>query len=228
MPSNAKLVPVAALALLVLPRAPADARSGGYGDYDATGTVSWYGEELTGRRTASGDRFDPAAITLAHRTLPLGSFVEVTALSTGRTIIARVNDRGPGRRDRVADLSRGAMQALGAMGRSTASVRLRAVRPDPLQIAALRAARFDRTPAFPVSAKLESARSTRGYSLQVATFSSEMRARSLARALGGSVVSAGTSWRVKLGPYKGANALQRARDAAAARGYGDARILAED
>ena len=178
MPSNTKLAPLIALTLLLAPGTAATARSAGYGDYDATGTASWYGDELTGRRTASGDRFDPAAITLAHRTLPLGSFVEVTALATGRTIIAKVTDRGPGRRDRVADLSRGAMQALGTMGRSTAAVRLRAVTPDPMQIAALRVARFDRTPAFPV--KLAAFGNERGYSLQIATFSSEARARSIA------------------------------------------------
>ena len=224
MPSNARFAPVAALTLLLAPAA-ANARTAGHDSYEATGTVSWYGEELTGRRTASGDRFDPAAITIAHRTLPLGSFVEITALDTGRTIIARVNDRGPGRRDRVADLSRGAMQALGTMGRSTASVRLRAVTPDPLQIAALRVARFDRTPPFPV--KLAAFTDEHAYSIRIATFSSEARARSLAGALSGNAMPAGGLWQVKLGPYRGA-AVQRARDAAAARGYGDARILAED
>lgn len=226
MPSNAKLAPFIAAALLLVPCASSAAERSAYGAYDATGTASWYGEELAGNRTASGERYDPAAITIAHRTLPLGSFVEITALDSGRTIIARVNDRGPGRRDRVLDLSRGAMQALGATGRSITPVRVRAVTPDPLQIAALRVARFDRTPS--PAAKLPRGTGNRSYSLQIATFSSELRARSLAKALGAAVVSTGQLWRVFLGGLRGADALQRARDAVAAHGYGDVRILVED
>lgn len=100
----------------------------GAGTYEAVGYASWYGEELRGNRTASGERFDPAGITAAHRTLPLGSFAEVTALDSGRTVTVRINDRGPHRRDREIDLSRGAAELLAA-GRSVFSVRVRAVRP---------------------------------------------------------------------------------------------------
>lgn len=228
MPSNAKLAPVLAGALLFLSGVASAAERTSYGAYDATGTASWYGEELTGRRTASGDLFDPAAITVAHRTLPLGSFVEITALDSGRTIIARVTDRGPGRRDRVLDLSRGAMQALGTSGHATTAVRIRAVRPDAFQIAALRVARFDRMPLVPPPASLAPFGTGRSYSVQIATFSSETRARTLGHALGGTVAPVGSLWRVRLGPFKGADAVQRARDAAVSRGYGDARILAED
>ena len=66
--------------------------------FDRVGVATWYGEELKGARTASGTPFDPSAITAAHRTLPLNSYVEVTALDTGRTLLVLVNDRGPGRR----------------------------------------------------------------------------------------------------------------------------------
>jgi len=102
---------------------PIDAAS-----YDAVGYASWYGEELRGNRTANGERFDPAGVTAAHRTLPLGSFAEVTALDTGRTIVVRINDRGPHPRGRVIDLSRGAADLL-AKGRSIFAVRVRAVAP---------------------------------------------------------------------------------------------------
>ncbi|GAA3266946.1 hypothetical protein GCM10020258_36600 [Sphingomonas yabuuchiae] len=67
-----------------------------YGKYDATGQASWYGHELAGRRTATGKRFDPDDVMIAHRTLPLESMVEVTDVDTGRAIVARVGDRGRG------------------------------------------------------------------------------------------------------------------------------------
>ena len=107
------------------------ASAASYGDYETTGLASWYGEEAAGNRTASGARFDPGAITAAHRTLPLGSFAEVTSLDTGQSIVVLINDRGPGRRDRVIDLSRGAAQQLGFGGRSVAHVRVRAIMPSP-------------------------------------------------------------------------------------------------
>jgi rare lipoprotein A len=76
-------------------------------DYDDVGYASWYGEELAGNATANGESFNPGGITAAHKTLPLPSYVEVTALDTGRTILVRVNDRGPMVNDRLIDLSRG-------------------------------------------------------------------------------------------------------------------------
>ena len=103
--------------------------------YDAVGYATWYGEEMQGSDTASGQPFDPAGITAAHRTLPLGSIVEVTALDTGRTILALVNDRGPGRADLEIDLSRGAAQSLGVTGVAPVRVRLVAASsPDMLAL----------------------------------------------------------------------------------------------
>ncbi len=102
--------------------------------YDEVGFASWYGEEVGGGRTASGEPFNPDAITAAHNSLPLGSFVEVTALDSGRTIVVLVNDRGPGADNRLIDLSRGAAQSLGLNG--LAPVRVRLVTPPlPEQIA---------------------------------------------------------------------------------------------
>jgi rare lipoprotein A len=107
--------------------------------YDAVGYASWYGEEMGGGRTAAGQPFDPAAITAAHNSLPLGSFVEITALDTGRTIVALVNDRGPGAGDRLIDLSRGAAQLLGIT--ALAPVRVRLINPPPPDQLALRQGR---------------------------------------------------------------------------------------
>jgi rare lipoprotein A len=96
--------------------------------YDAVGYASWYGSE-SGNRTANGEKFRPGWITAAHTTLPLPTYVEVTALDTGRRIIVRVNDRGPFARGRIIDLSRGAAEALGMRAQGHVPVRVRRVEP---------------------------------------------------------------------------------------------------
>ena len=97
--------------------------------YDMLGYASWYGSE-SGNRTANGERFRAAWITGAHVTLPLPSYVEVTALDSGRTILVRVNDRGPfSGKGRVIDLSRGAAEQLGIRAQGHAAVRVRIVDP---------------------------------------------------------------------------------------------------
>ncbi len=96
--------------------------------FDMLGYASWYGSE-SGNRVALGERFRPKWITGAHTTLPLPTYVEVTALDTGRTILVRVNDRGPFVRDRIIDLSRGAAEQLGIRARGLAAVRVRRVEP---------------------------------------------------------------------------------------------------
>jgi rare lipoprotein A len=75
------------------------------------GVASWYGAELAGHRTASGERFNPAQLTAAHRTLPIGSQVRVTY--QGRSVVVRINDRGPFAGHRVIDLSRAAAEEIG-------------------------------------------------------------------------------------------------------------------
>jgi rare lipoprotein A len=75
------------------------------------GVASWYGAELAGHRTASGERFNPAELTAAHRTLPLGSQVRVTY--QGHSVVVRINDRGPFAGHRVIDLSRAAAEEIG-------------------------------------------------------------------------------------------------------------------
>jgi rare lipoprotein A len=98
-------------------------------DYDEVGYASWYGEERAGRATANDETFNPGAVSAAHKTLPLPSYVEVTALDTGRTILVRVNDRGPMAGDRLIDLSRGAAEQPGISEDGTAAVRVRRTYP---------------------------------------------------------------------------------------------------
>ncbi|WP_442802165.1 septal ring lytic transglycosylase RlpA family protein [Sphingobium sp. CR2-8] len=106
--------------------------------YDMLGYASWYGSE-SGNHTANGERFRAKWITAAHVSLPLPSYVEVTALDTGRTLLVRVNDRGPfSGRGRVIDLSRGAAEELGIRAQGHAPVRVRLVDPPEKDKARLR------------------------------------------------------------------------------------------
>lgn len=97
--------------------------------YHATGIASWYGTKFHGRRTSSGEPFDMHRFTAAHRTLPLPSYVEVTNLANGRSLVVRVNDRGPFKKDRLIDLSYAAAARLGFADRGTTRVEVRAVGP---------------------------------------------------------------------------------------------------
>ena len=79
---------------------------------NAQGKVAWYGRKFAGRKTASGQRFNPAALTMAHKSLPFGTRVKVTNLKNNRSVIVRVNDRGPNTADRIGDLSQAAAVQL--------------------------------------------------------------------------------------------------------------------
>jgi rare lipoprotein A len=85
------------------------------------GTASWYAES---RGTASGEKYSPASMTAAHRTLPFGTMVKVTNLSTNCTAVVRINDRGPFAKSRIIDVSKAAAQQLKMIGSGTASVQI--------------------------------------------------------------------------------------------------------
>jgi rare lipoprotein A len=100
-------------------------------DYDERGIASWYGEQFHGRPTSSGEPFDMNQLSAAHRTLPLPSFVRVTNLTNGESVILRVNDRGPfaDPGSRIIDVSYAAAIRLGMVRTGTANVRVQAVEP---------------------------------------------------------------------------------------------------
>jgi rare lipoprotein A len=100
--------------------------------YDRDGIASWYGTAFHGRRTANGEIFDMHALTAGHPTLPLPSYAYVTNLDNGRTILVRVNDRGPYVKDRLIDLSRRSATELAYNGHGLARVRVRYAGPAPL------------------------------------------------------------------------------------------------
>jgi rare lipoprotein A len=97
------------------------------------GKASWYGGRFNGRQTANGETYDMYALTCAHRTLPLGSWVRITNLHNKMTLLLRVNDRGPMSSGLIVDLSYGAAQKLGVAG--LAKVRIEAVSPADPEVA---------------------------------------------------------------------------------------------
>lgn len=92
--------------------------------YDETGIASWYGDEFAGRKTANGEIFNPKQISAAHKTLPMPSNVRVTNLENGKSIVVRVNDRGPFKPGRIIDLSRAGADLLGYRNNGVARVRV--------------------------------------------------------------------------------------------------------
>jgi len=253
------------------------------GAYDDVGYASTDGADAGPRQTANGETFNPAGVTAAHKTLPMPSYVEVTALDTGRTILVRVNARGPFANNRLIDLSEGAARQLGILGQPYAGVRVRRVNPSEPERAVLRqgmtAAERNETPesllkilreklvklpapngtaGSPAPSAIEGGRgpsqmslqdsrfireggasTTRGkaeqsndigtaqpYIVQIAAFSSRIRADAFARKMG--AAASGTPhngvYRVYFGPYANKAAAQHGLLRARQAGNADARI----
>lgn len=112
------------LAILTLAAVPVFAQAGDSRSPVGEGMASYYSNEFAGGRTASGERFDPGAMTAAHRTLAFGSHVAVTNLATGQEVVVRVNDRGPWGKGRIIDISYAAAKQIGMHRSGTARVRL--------------------------------------------------------------------------------------------------------
>ncbi len=98
--------------------------------YRERGVASWYGKKFHGQRTANGETYDMYAMTAAHKTLPLPSYLRVRNLNNGKSVIVRVNDRGPFRENRIVDLSYAAAAKLGIIGTGTGVVEVEALSGD--------------------------------------------------------------------------------------------------
>ncbi|NBB93042.1 MAG: septal ring lytic transglycosylase RlpA family protein [Gammaproteobacteria bacterium] len=184
--------------------------------YREQGTASWYGTKFHGRPTSSGEPYDLYKLTAAHRTLPLPTWVEVTRLDTGQTIVVRVNDRGPFHPDRIIDLSWAAASKLGMTELGTAPVEVRAITFDD---GSRRTPRPARLPVF----------------VQVGAFSERDRARAVARELERAGIgpieterartSVGRVWRVRLGPVDEMTRAIALVESVARLGLGQARYV---
>jgi rare lipoprotein A len=170
-------------------------------DYKERGTASWYGTKFHGKRTSSGEPYDLYAMTAAHKTLPLPTYVEVTNLKNGRSVIVKVNDRGPFHDDRLIDLSYTAAAKLDILPYGTGQVEVRAIDTEQsVKIATL----------TDTAAATATAQENQTLYLQVGAFSSRdnaqrMQADLLSQNIGAvriveATTDAGTFFKVQVGP----------------------------
>lgn len=200
-------------------------------DYDETGMASWYGQQFNGRPTASGERFDMNALTAAHKTLPLPGLVEVTNVETGRSIVVRINDRGPFSDGRIIDLSRGSAEALGLLQRGVGEVRVRYLGRAP-RLGTGRPTQYAAADAPPPPRRSAPPPPESGpYWIQAGAFRDPGAARRVADGLGERArvqeAERGDSlmYRVLVGPWPDPDAAETARQAVVARGYADALLI---
>lgn len=196
-------------------------------NYVERGTASWYGTKFHGRLTSTREPYDMYQFTAAHKTLPLPSYARVTRLDTGKSVVVRINDRGPFVGDRLIDLSYAAAVKLGIHMTGTAPVEVRVLHPGDDRLANL--------PMPPAPAKPQMVRSAGRNYLQVAAFSARANAFALRRKLRNagfdsvrvySMRSAhGKIYRVRLGPLLGAAEASSLRDRLRERGFGEANLL---
>ena len=195
-------------------------------NYRARGVASWYGKKFHGRRTSSGEPYDMFAMTAAHTVLPLPSFVRVTSLSNGKSVVVKVNDRGPFLHNRLIDLSYAAALKLGITKSGTGKVEIVAIDASEMDSFNTQSQRISGTAGGEVDmvARAVSAGSAAQFSLQLGSFSELDNALRLRQKLrqGGYLVfpesdqqltAAGAPYRVVSGPYSSFVDAQRAQSA---------------
>jgi rare lipoprotein A len=177
--------------------------------YEAEGIASWYGRKFHGQRTSSGELYDMYGMTAAHPTLPIPSYARVTNLQNGKSVIVRINDRGPFHSDRVIDLSYTAAYKLGLVRNGSGRVRVESIDANdwtPTQVATVAA------PVTPISGEPTAAVNGdgTGYWLQLGAFRMEANAQDMLSRLKVELVdlaahlrifSGDSVFRVRAGPY---------------------------
>lgn len=201
--------------------------------YDETGYASWYGRDFHGKKTANGEIYNMNSLTAAHKTLPMPSYVKVTNLENNRSIVLRVNDRGPFVAGRLIDVSRRGAQLLGFQKQGVTRVRIQAsdekgrvVRgPSRRQLA-----------ATPQPSPPPAASDIETHFVQIGSFSSQENAAIQANQLRKSghpakvqrqIQGGRTFWRVRIGPFIERLLAQDRLDRVVADGFYDARIFTE-
>jgi len=209
--------------------------------YDQTGIASWYGRDFHGKPTANGERYDMHALSAAHKTLPLPSLMRVTNLENGRSVVVRVNDRGPFVKKRLIDLSYAAANVLGYTGQGTARVRVQSldtaspsVPPRPIQTVAK-----DTPSPSPVSKHplpKQPTSSIAGMYVQLGAFAQSGNASKLKTSLSAQypsirvqpfMRSMQTLYRVRIGPFSDVQTIEHTVLSLQQQGYSNAVVVIE-
>jgi rare lipoprotein A len=188
--------------------------------YSKRGVASWYGRKFHGRKTSNGETYDMFAMTAAHTTLPIPSYVRVTRVSDGRSVIVRVNDRGPFLHNRVIDLSYAAAHRLGMVGQGSAEVVVQRITPEQIRAGtwanesyastAPQNVAAPTTPTPVVTQAASTAMANQPVFLQIGAFSQEANARALAARAASSMPgnlpieidqAPNQIYRVRIGPF---------------------------
>jgi rare lipoprotein A len=190
--------------------------------YVERGIASWYGTKFHGRRTSSGDPYDLYQMTAAHKTLPLPTYARVTNLQNGRSIIVKINDRGPFHPNRIIDLSYVAAAKLGILGHGTGLVEVEAINPSAPEKPLL----ATRKPATPQAAALF---------LQVGAFKNRDNAKRLSSKLQNAKIgdihimeasnASGPLYRVRIGPLDSVDEADRISSNLVSRGYSSTQVV---
>ena len=205
--------------------------------YDEEGVASWYGEPFHGRKTANGEIYDMNELTAAHKTLPMPVYVRVTNLENGRSLVLRVNDRGPFVEGRIIDVSRRAAQLLDFQVKGVARVRVQAVDPDTQRTyAEMGVSGPETADGIEVAGNRQATQSADGARfVQVGAYRDAENvavARSALNALGEVHLHRipkddEVLYRVRLGPFATDAEAESARRAVAERGYPEAIVVIE-
>ena len=189
------------------------------------GVASWYGPDFHGKRTSSGETYNMHAMTAAHKTLPLPTYVKVKNLSNGKVVVVKVNDRGPFAHDRIIDLSFAAAKKLDIVGPGTARV----------EISALDSRHSTRRPKVRVVPLKQPGSESADVFVQLGSFSSESNARSLLNDLQNEnekplmisrySSSEGVFYRVRLGPLLDVSEAGSVQKRLLKKGYTQARVV---
>src|SRR5882672_8553187 len=204
--------------------------------YRERGIASWYGRKFHGQKTSTGETYDMYAMTAAHPTLPLPSYARVTSVASGRSVVVRVNDRGPFLHGRIIDLSYAAAHRIGIAQNGSGEVDVQAILPDSLAQARqasqaplppVAAAQAIEAPLAPTAAIDALARNpdavpvapvAGGYSIQLGAFANFANAQAFLAHVQNQLATAqvepkirqaGGLYRVYIGPYPGRNEAQR-------------------
>ena len=210
----------------------------GVKNYDATGIASWYGDDFHGKLTANGERYDMYTLSAAHTTLPLPTLLRVTNLENGKSVVVRVNDRGPFVKNRLIDLSYAAAKQLDYINQGTTRVRIQTLDQKLAEKPAVAAPVINNNamPAPVAAPAIVKGSSAAGIYVQLGAFGSQENANRLRQSLVGQYPSTALHprrvaneilYRVRIGPFSEMKKVEETMLSLQKNGYQQAAVVIE-